>query len=57
MAASKQTDIYTHACLQCRLTSVELAQAHPNNLYHLTKALHLLLSHQLCTSILLGQLV
>ena len=57
MAASKQTDIYTHACLQCRLTSVGLTQAHPNNLYRLTKALHLLLSHQLCTSILLGQLV
>ena len=52
MAASKQTDIYTHACLQCHLTSVRLAQAHPNNLYRLTKALHLLLSQQLCTSIL-----
>ena len=30
MAASRQTDIHTHARAQCSHSSVGLAQAHPN---------------------------
>ena len=33
MAASKQTNRHTHACVQCSNTSVGLAQAHPNYIY------------------------